>query len=294
MRHLQIAKYLQPRYAISTVLSPRFMSKAGNAKSSGSGSGDKDDAKCKEGKDAQPSDTAAKPAEAAKKPTEAVKKETAPKEAKESKTTQPKDETVISGGTKCQPKINPAAEISKSKKKPRTCEEILLGKGNQKKRKPALTAIQGGDLGCPGRIEKRPPIVAKHAKRWQKISLFGVLPLIAVLSLLVFSTRMEGDRLEFKNYTHMYKRSKPFWFRDGNRTAFHNSHLNALPPAGYEDEVDESAIGQDPESEPDKKARLKEFDKVVKNWRKHSAKRDAQLKKEAAAAEKEARRQEAQ
>jgi len=40
MRHLQIVKYVQPRYAINTVLFPRFMSKSGNAKS-GSGSGDK-------------------------------------------------------------------------------------------------------------------------------------------------------------------------------------------------------------------------------------------------------------
>jgi len=82
--------------------------------------------------------------------------DTAPKEVKETKITQPKDETVISGGSKCPPKINPAAEISKTKKKLRTCDEILLGKGNQKKKKLALTAIQGGDLGCPGRIDKKP------------------------------------------------------------------------------------------------------------------------------------------
>ncbi|KAH8364179.1 hypothetical protein KR084_003467 [Drosophila pseudotakahashii] len=293
MRHLQILKYVQPRYAINTLLSQRFMSKSGNAKSSGTDKTETKDTKCKEGKDAKVADIAKKPADAAKKSTDAVKKDTAPKAVKETKVTKPKDETVISGGTKCTPTINPPA-ISKTKKKLKTCDEILLGKGKQKKKKLALTEIQGGDLGCPGRIEKKPPIVSKHAKQWQKISLFGVLPLIAILSLLVFSTRIEEDRLEFKNWTHMYKRSKPYWFRDGNRTAFHNSHVNALPPAGYEDEVDESAIGQDPESEQDKKSRLKEFDKVVKNWRKHSSKRDAQLKKEAAAAEKEARRQEAQ
>ncbi|KPU81859.1 uncharacterized protein Dana_GF26313, partial [Drosophila ananassae] len=134
----------------------------------------------------------------------------------------------------------------------------------------------------------------KHAGRWKKFSLFGALPLVAILTLLVFSSHMEMDRSEFKNYTHMYKRSKPFWFRDGNRTAFHNSHFNALPPAGYEDEVDESSIGKEPESEKDKKKRLNEFQKLSKNWHRHVGKRDAQIKKEQETSAKEAKRQQAQ
>nr|ABM88322.1 mitochondrial cytochrome c oxidase subunit 6A isoform 2 [Drosophila simulans] len=284
MRHLQLMKYVNPRFAINTIITQRLMSKS-DGKSSGTGS---KDAKCKDTKDA-----AKKSSDPKAKASDAAKKATPPKAAKETKVTPPKDETAISGGSKCPPKVSCVAETNKNKKKKQSCDELLSGKSTRKQKKP-LTAIQGGDLGCPGRTGKKPPIVAQHAKVWQKISLFGVLPMIAILTLLVFSTRSEEERLEFKNYEHMYRRTKRYWFKDGNRTAFHNSHFNALPPAGYEDEVDESGIGQEPETVKDKKARMKEFDKVVKNWRKHSSKRDAQLKKEAAAAEKEARKQEAQ
>ncbi|XP_052845117.1 uncharacterized protein LOC128257907 [Drosophila gunungcola] len=271
-----LLKYIYPRCPVNSKFSQRFMSKSGDDKSSGTGN---KETTSKEGKDAKSSEPA--------------KKDTTPKENNVIKDTKPKDETAIKGGTKCKPTINPVKPIDKSKKRLKTCDELLLGKPKKKKAKLALTAIQGGDLGCQAVTAKKPPITG-HSKLWQKISLFGVLPLIAILTLLVFSSRAEEERLEFKNYPHMYKRSKPFWFRDGNRTAFHNSYFNALPPGGYEDEIDESTIGQDPESEKDKKARLKEFEKVVKNWRKHSSKRDNQLKKEAAAAEKESRKQEAQ
>ncbi|KAH8243206.1 hypothetical protein KR032_005370, partial [Drosophila birchii] len=77
------------------------------------------------------------------------------------------------------------------------------------------------------------------ASRYQKYSLYVALPLIAILTLLVFGSRMDDDRPEFKNYGYMYKREKRFYFGDGNRSAFHNSHFNALPPDGYEDEIDE-------------------------------------------------------
>uniref|UniRef100_A0A6P4E7Z5 Uncharacterized protein LOC108038959 isoform X1 n=1 Tax=Drosophila rhopaloa TaxID=1041015 RepID=A0A6P4E7Z5_DRORH len=279
MRRTQMVKYIYPRCAINTGFSLRFMSKSGDAKSSNTGKKDTTSKEGKEGKDAKSS--------------EPVKKvDTTSKETKVIQDTKPKDETAIKGGTKCKPIFKPDPTNDKGKKKLKTCDELLLGKPKQKK-KLALTAIQGGDLGCLAVTDKKPPTTG-HSKIWQRISLFGVLPFIAILTLLVFSTRVEDDRLEFKNYPHMYNRTKRFFFRDGNRSAFHNSHFNALPPGGYEDEIDESAVGQDPESEKDKKARLKEFDKVVKNWRKHTSKRDDQLKKEAAAAEKEARRQEAQ
>ncbi|XP_041674274.1 uncharacterized protein LOC108108466 isoform X2 [Drosophila eugracilis] len=279
MRQLQVVKYLYPRYLLCTSLSQRLMSKSGDAKSSGTGS---KDPKCKDGKDE-------KPAEAAKKPADTPKKA-----VKETKVAMAKDETVITGGSKCKPTVHPPEITKIKKKKPKTCDEVLLGKPKQKKKEIPLTDIQGGDLGCPSKTEKKKPIIPIHSKRWQKISLFGVLPLIAILSLFVLSTREEDERLEFKNYTYLYRRTKPFWFKDGNRTAFHNNHMNALPPGGYEDEIDENSVGQEPESQKDKKDRLKEFDKVVKNWRKHASKREDQLKKEAAAAEKEARKQEAQ
>ncbi|EDW77350.2 uncharacterized protein Dwil_GK18134 [Drosophila willistoni] len=125
-----------------------------------------------------------------------------------------------------------------------------------------------------------------HANRWKKVSMCVALPLVALLTLLVFTTRMESERPEYIYYPHLYKRSKPFFFGDGNRTAYHNGHWNAVPPAGYEDEVDEGAAGQTPETEAEKKQRLKDFEKTRKLWDKHTQIREKERKKEEAKAAK--------
>ncbi|KAH8397564.1 hypothetical protein KR222_010252, partial [Zaprionus bogoriensis] len=80
------------------------------------------------------------------------------------------------------------------------------------------------------------------ADRWKKISLMGLLPLIVLLTVFVFSTREEEERPEFKKWPHLYIRTKPYFFGGGptNRSAFHNKHWNALPD-GYEDEIDMDA-----------------------------------------------------
>ncbi|XP_020817875.1 uncharacterized protein LOC110191366 isoform X2 [Drosophila serrata] len=231
------------------------------------------------------------PTKAAKDPTKSAKEDPS-KSAKgdepQKEAPPPKDETVISGGTDCNPKtpcVPPPSGSNKSKAQKANCESILykqLGPTKTSKKKVPLTKIQGGALDCQGKKEKKPP-QAHHASRFQKYSLYLALPLIAILTLLIFGHRSEEDRLEFKNYDYMYKRDKKFSFGDGNRSAFHNSYYNALPPDGYEDEIDEEGLGQEPETEKDKKSRLKEFEKVFKKWKKHDGKREAQLQKQMAA-----------
>ncbi|XP_017026621.1 uncharacterized protein COX6AL2 isoform X2 [Drosophila kikkawai] len=201
----------------------------------------------------------------------------------------PKDETVISGGSTSKPKPPPVSPpSSQSKGKKENCDTIIYQKvapKNTSKKNQPLTKIQGGALECKGRLPKIPtPPEVNHASRYQKLSLFLALPLIAILTLFIFGSRIEGDRSEFKNYGYLYKREKRFHFGDGNRSAFHNSHYNALPPDGYEDEIDEEGLGQDKETEEDKKSRLKEFQKIFKQWKKHSDKREARAQKEMAAA----------
>ncbi|KAL5457595.1 hypothetical protein EMCRGX_G034870 [Ephydatia muelleri] len=57
---------------------------------------------------------------------------------------------------------------------------------------------------------------------WKKISLFIAIP-------------GEHGRPEFIPYTHLRIRSKPFPWKDGNHSLFHNAHTNPLPE-GYEED----------------------------------------------------------
>ncbi|KAH8293471.1 hypothetical protein KR054_000707, partial [Drosophila jambulina] len=231
-------------------------------------------------KDAAAAGKATKDAAAAK-----ASKDTDPtKSAKEADPKQgappPIDETAIAGGSECSPRkpiVPPPESKPKGKKKQSS---------SASKKKEPLTKIKGGALDCKGKADKKTTLAKQHqASRYQKYSLFLALPLIAILTLLIFSSRVEEDRLEFKKYGFLYKRDKRFSFGDGKRSAFHNSYYNALPPDGYEDEIDEEGLGLEPETEKEKKSRLKEFKKVFKKWKKHAKKRDAQMRKEMAAAQ---------
>ncbi|KAH8242281.1 hypothetical protein KR038_010845, partial [Drosophila bunnanda] len=206
---------------------------------------------------------------------EPKKEASPPKDEPKKEAPPPKDETVISGGSECKARTPILPLVEKpTKKKKETIETLLYNKADPTmKKKVPLTRIQGGAPDCQAKQSPEGHL----ARRYQKYSLCVALPLIAILTLIVFGNRLEEDRLEFKNYGYMYKREKRFSFGDGNRSAFHNSYYNALPPDGYEDEIDEEGLGQEPETEKDKKSRLKEFETVFKKWKKHDDKRDAQV-----------------
>ncbi|XP_034109398.1 glutamic acid-rich protein [Drosophila albomicans] len=179
-------------------------------------------------------------------------------------------------------------------------EEVKSAKGKKDE-----TAISGGGKCANKHVETAPKCPPKkceaeppddeHSNCWRKISLFCALPLVAILTLLVFTTRHEEERPEFKFWPHMYKRSKPFFFKGGgNRSMYHNPHWNALPPDGYEDEIDLDADGKPAETDQEREQRLKEFATLNKDWKKHDGKREAERKKAEAAAEKEAKRLQAE
>ncbi|XP_017470599.1 PREDICTED: cytochrome c oxidase subunit 6A1, mitochondrial isoform X1 [Rhagoletis zephyria] len=99
-----------------------------------------------------------------------------------------------------------------------------------------------GNLGGVGRESSCKAKVPKSGKgtstaeAFRKICLFGILPAIALLNILIFSTRTHEEREEFKMWPHLYKRDKRFPWRDGIKSLFHNSYANPLPDTGYEDE----------------------------------------------------------
>ncbi|XP_034482569.1 glutamic acid-rich protein [Drosophila innubila] len=181
------------------------------------------------------------------------------KETKETKCqAAKKDETAISGGAKC---------------------------GSKKKE----TGPKCPPCSCPSKTSS-----GHHANFWKKITFMGVLPIVAILTVLVFTSHHEGERPEFKPWPHLYRRTKSFYFGDGNRTMFHNPHWNPLPPEGYEDETDLDAEGKPAETAQERDQRLKEFGTVHKEWKKLASKREAEAKKAEAAAEKEAKRLQAE
>eukprot|EP00066_Takifugu_rubripes_P008450 XP_003974636.1 PREDICTED: cytochrome c oxidase subunit 6A, mitochondrial [Takifugu rubripes] len=73
------------------------------------------------------------------------------------------------------------------------------------------------------------------AKTWKILSFVVALPGVGVCMLNMFLKEQSHshEQPEFVPYSHLRIRSKRFPWGDGNKSLFHNSHVNALPD-GYE------------------------------------------------------------
>ncbi|KAK3915942.1 Cytochrome c oxidase subunit 6A1, mitochondrial [Frankliniella fusca] len=77
---------------------------------------------------------------------------------------------------------------------------------------------------------------AEHAKMWERLCIFGVVPVIVISSALIFKHEMEHHEPppEYREYEHMRIRKKNFPWGDGKHSFFHNPETNPLPGVGYE------------------------------------------------------------
>ncbi|EAT48020.1 AAEL000929-PA [Aedes aegypti] len=73
-------------------------------------------------------------------------------------------------------------------------------------------------------------------KKWKNLSLFVAFPAVglAMVNAFVQHSSEERERPEFVPYEHMRIRTKRFPWGEGQRSLFHNPHVNPLP-SGYED-----------------------------------------------------------
>ncbi|XP_017492413.1 PREDICTED: cytochrome c oxidase subunit 6A1, mitochondrial [Rhagoletis zephyria] len=74
-------------------------------------------------------------------------------------------------------------------------------------------------------------------KVWKRLSFFVALPAVGLCMLNAYLKHQEEHdhpRDEFVKYDYLRRREKRFPWGDGNKSLFHNPHVNPLPD-GYED-----------------------------------------------------------
>ncbi|CRL00170.1 CLUMA_CG013445, isoform A [Clunio marinus] len=74
-------------------------------------------------------------------------------------------------------------------------------------------------------------------KLWKRLSFFVAMPAVGLCMLNTYleHQKMTVHRPEFVKYEYLRIRNKRFPWGDGNKSLFHNPHVNALPD-GYEDD----------------------------------------------------------
>lgn len=73
-------------------------------------------------------------------------------------------------------------------------------------------------------------------KVWKRLSFFVALPAIGLCMLNAYLKHQEEHnhpRQEFIKYDYLRRREKRFPWGEGNKSLFHNPHVNPLPD-GYE------------------------------------------------------------
>ncbi|XP_070820624.1 cytochrome c oxidase subunit 6A1, mitochondrial [Chaetodon trifascialis] len=102
----------------------------------------------------------------------------------------------------------------------RLSQALLRSSVTQTRRQLAAAAAEHGE---------------QSARTWKILSFVVALPGVAVCMLNMYLKEQEHSHQqpEFIPYSHLRIRSKRFPWGDGNKSLFHNRHVNALPD-GYE------------------------------------------------------------